>query len=216
SWSVAGSGANAANAADFQNGVLPGGVVSFAAGEASQIVKVRVVRDAVAEANEGFTVTLASPSGATINQATASGVIRNDDAAALPSLSIATLVGDLNEGTGTGVSVFSYEVTRSGDLSSASQVAWSVAGSGANATDAADFQNGVLPGGMVNFAAGEASQIVKVRVLRDAVAEADEHFLLRFQAPNGSELASAEGIVRNDDVMTSAFSLPSHDLMLIG
>ncbi|MGX9965566.1 Calx-beta domain-containing protein, partial [Roseomonas sp. F4] len=168
SWAVDSVGDHAADHIDFIGGILPYGSITFAAGEVTKIVTFNVSRDSREEADETFEISLSGGSdGVSIAQGRATGTIRNDDTAPLPSVSIATLVGDLNEGTGTGVSVFSYEVTRSGDLSGASQVAWSVEGSGANAASAADFQNGVLPGGVVSFAAGEASQIVKVRVVRD-------------------------------------------------
>ena len=199
-WSVAGSGPNAANAADFQNGVLPGGTVSFAAGEATQTVRVRVVRDALPEADEAFTVSLLPPASGALGVSSAAGIIRNDDAAGA-TYSIAAQIGDRAEGTGSGVSVFEYLVTRSGDLSGAGQVGWSVAGSGPNAANAADFQNGVLPGGTVSFAAGEATQTVRVRVVRDALPEADEAFTVGLLPPASGALgvSSAGGVIRNDD-----------------
>ncbi|WP_376095391.1 Calx-beta domain-containing protein [Roseomonas sp. CCTCC AB2023176] len=80
-WAVTGSGATAASGSDFAGGALPTGTVSFAAGETTATVTVNVAGDTTGEANEGFTVTLSAPSaGMTIGTATASGVIRNDDA----------------------------------------------------------------------------------------------------------------------------------------
>ena len=80
SWSVSGSGANAADAADF-GGALPGGTVSFAAGETSATITVMVSGDATREPDEGFTVTLDSPAdGTVIDVASAQAVIRDDDA----------------------------------------------------------------------------------------------------------------------------------------
>src|SRR5262249_29643323 len=78
---VTGSGANAANAADFTGATLPTGTVSFAAGQTSKLVTINVAGDTTAEANEGFTVTLSAPSaGTTIATAAATGTIINDDA----------------------------------------------------------------------------------------------------------------------------------------
>jgi len=84
SWAVAGSGANPANAADFQGGVLPSGSLSFTAGQASKTITVNVVGDATVEPNEGFTLTLSGASGATLGTATASGSITNDDGSTPP------------------------------------------------------------------------------------------------------------------------------------
>ena len=78
-WSVAGSGANPAIAADFQNSLLPSGTLTFAAGETSKSIVVNVVGDTTTEPNETFTLTLSNPSGATLGTATASGQITNDD-----------------------------------------------------------------------------------------------------------------------------------------
>ena len=88
-----GSGANAANAADFTGGALPTGTVSFAPGQTSQLITINVAGDTTAEANESFTVTLSAPSaGTTIATAAAIGTIITDDGGAL------TLVKAINLG----------------------------------------------------------------------------------------------------------------------
>jgi len=78
-WSVAGSGPAPADAADFTGGVLPSGLVNFAAGETSQTITVNAAGDTLVEAYEGFTITLANPNGATLATAKAAGTIVNDD-----------------------------------------------------------------------------------------------------------------------------------------
>jgi len=78
-WSIAGSSASPADAADF-GGMLPSGSVTFLAGQTSQILTAAVSGDTAAEDDEGFVVVLANPSaGATIAVGSASGTIRNDD-----------------------------------------------------------------------------------------------------------------------------------------
>ena len=62
SWAVSGSGAHPADAADFQGDALPSGVANFAAGASTSSITVNVAGDATAENDEGFTVTLSSPS----------------------------------------------------------------------------------------------------------------------------------------------------------
>lgn len=71
--------------------------ITFAPGVTSQMVHVDIIGDTVVEPNETFTVTLSSPSGATIVKATATGTIVNDDVA--------------GPGAGTGTI---YDVTTSG------------------------------------------------------------------------------------------------------
>ncbi|MBX9623640.1 MAG: cadherin-like domain-containing protein [Gemmataceae bacterium] len=57
------------------------GTVTFAAGQKSKTVGVTVRGDTAYEPDETFAVSLSAPSGATIARATATGTIRNDDAA---------------------------------------------------------------------------------------------------------------------------------------
>jgi len=76
-WSVAGSGANPASAADFAGGISPSGSATFAAGETSRIITIAVQGDTAGEANEGFAVTLSNPSpGLTVTTASAAGTIQ--------------------------------------------------------------------------------------------------------------------------------------------
>ncbi|WLQ17174.1 M12 family metallo-peptidase [Hahella aquimaris] len=77
-YNVAGAGANPANATDF-GGVLPSGAVSLAAGEFSKTFTVNVSGDTTFETDETFTLTISNPSSGIVSQATASGVISNDD-----------------------------------------------------------------------------------------------------------------------------------------
>jgi Ca2+-binding RTX toxin-like protein len=83
-WAVTGSGANAANAADFQGGVLPTGTLTIQAGQSSGTITISVAGDGTVEANEAFTLTLSNPStGIVLGTATATSTILNDDIAGL-------------------------------------------------------------------------------------------------------------------------------------
>ncbi|AZZ95527.1 hypothetical protein EUZ85_21775 [Hahella sp. KA22] len=77
-YSVAGAGANPANATDF-GGAMPSGSVSLAAGQFSKTFMINVSGDTTFETDESFTLTISNPSSGTISQATVSGVIANDD-----------------------------------------------------------------------------------------------------------------------------------------
>jgi hypothetical protein len=57
------------------------GTLTFAAGEASKIIDVSITGDTTVEPSETFTVTLSSPVGATLADASAQGTIANDDVA---------------------------------------------------------------------------------------------------------------------------------------
>lgn len=68
------------------------GTVTFPAGTTTQTIYVRPLDDSALESNETLTVTLSSPSGATIGDGQATVTILDDDAAAAVSISDATFV----------------------------------------------------------------------------------------------------------------------------
>jgi hypothetical protein len=203
-WAVTGSGANPANAADF-GGTLPSGTLGFAAGETSKTIIVNITGDTLIEPDEGFTVTLSGASGgATITTAAANGTIRNDD----PALSIAALDANKFEGN-SGTTPFTFRVTRSGYTGGTTTVNWAVIGSGANPANAADF-GGSLPGGTLNFAAGETGKTITVNVTGDTLVEPDEGFTVTLSGASGAATittAAANGTIRNDDPALSIAAL---------
>ena len=82
------------------------GTLTIAAGDTSGTISVRVFDDDVVEEDETFTVSLSSPTNATIADGKATGTIRNDDEA-LPTLSIADVAVDEGDGSAA------FEVTLS-------------------------------------------------------------------------------------------------------
>jgi hypothetical protein len=201
-WAVTGSGVDAASAGDFALGVLPSGLLTFAAGETSKTIVVAVAGDSTVEASEGFTVTLANPTfGIQLTTAAAGGTIVNDDAVT----SVLATNAAKAEGNG-GTTGFNFTVTRAGDISATHSVSWSVTGSGSDPADAADFAGGVLPSGKVTFAPGEVARTVMVAVQGDTAIEAGETFTLVLAAPSaglGIDVASAVGNILNDDATVS-------------
>ncbi|WP_220498365.1 Calx-beta domain-containing protein [Rhodopirellula sp. JC639] len=116
-------------------------------------------------------------------------------------VSIDAVGADHAEGD-SGTKSFTFQVTRSGDTSSAADVTWSVSGSGSSATNAADFVGGVLPGGVLAFAAGETAKTISVEVSGDTDFETDETFRVTLSDATAGTLiatATAEGMIRNDD-----------------
>ncbi|MEM7223753.1 MAG: hypothetical protein AAF495_12280, partial [Pseudomonadota bacterium] len=117
-------------------------------------------------------------------------------------LSIAPTNADQSEGD-AGTTAFTFTVTRTGDLSGASSASFAVAGSGGNPADGDDF-GGVLPSGMVNFAAGEDTQVLTVLVSGDTAFEADEGFTVSLSGALGATIDpsndTADGVIENDDV----------------
>ncbi|MCC7265862.1 MAG: choice-of-anchor L domain-containing protein [Caulobacteraceae bacterium] len=210
SWSVAGFGASAASAADFLGGVLPSGSLSFAIGETSKTIEIRVNGDLAFEPDETFQVTLSAPTGASIatNQALG-GILNDDDPAPSPLLSAPALT--LLEGGPGETQVFAFTVTRFGDLSQALSGTWTLlepaSGPSVNSVDVQAV------GGTVSFAAGVATAQVLVTVLGDSTPESSEGFTLRVNLP-GFDPLTAQGLVVNDDVVGgSAMGAGEADMM---
>ncbi len=124
-------------------------------------------------------------------------------AADLPGggLSIAPLDASRAEGDG-GATAFTFTVSRTGDGTVATSVAWRVAGIGATPADAADFAGGVLPSGTIAFAVGEATRTITVDVAGDLVVEAGEAFRVTLSDPGADTAiltATADGQIGADD-----------------
>ncbi|WP_153159846.1 Calx-beta domain-containing protein [Zoogloea sp. 1C4] len=193
-WAVAGG---SASSADFTGGVLPGGTLTFAAGETSRLITINVAGDTQIEADEDFKVVLSAPTGATLGTSAALGTILNDDV--LPTLAIAATSASKAEGS-SGTTPFTFTVTRSGNTSSVSTVAWSVI-EGTAGLNAADFSGPTS--GVLSFAAGETSKVISLNVAGDSVVEANEAFYVNLTTPTGATLgtASATGTILNDDML---------------
>lgn len=220
-------GTAAAGGADFAGGALPSGTVSFAPGQTSQVVTVAVAGDTTAEQDESFTVTLSgTPAGVTLGTAAASGLIWNDDPAGTGTVSIARASAQAAEGH-AGETGLTFTVTRTGDLSGAAGVDWSVAGGAAPGTvpaNGADFTGGQFPAGRLAFAPGQAALQLTIKVAGDSVAELNESFAVTLAAPQAGvaiATASATGVILNDDFASTAASqtltgTAAPDLFLLG
>jgi Ca2+-binding RTX toxin-like protein len=92
-------------------------------------------------------------------------------------------------------------VTRQGPIDTAATVDWSVDGMQATASD---FAGGVLPGGSLTFAAGQATQTITVQVVGDTFIEPSERFAVVLDnASIPIARARAEMLIINDDVAGS-------------
>lgn len=200
-WRVIGAGFNPAEASDFAGGTLPGGTVSFAAGETSVTVTVTVAGDTLAEGDEGFTVALSNLStGAILGTAGDIAVIQNDDGTPA-TLSIAAKDSDRTEGN-TGSTAFTFTVTRTGDTTVAANATWTAYGTGSHPVSAPDFVAQAMPTGTVQFAPGQTTQDITINIAGDIGIEDDETFAVTL-APGSDNTqiatATATGTIRNDD-----------------
>ena len=196
-----------ADADDFIGDGFPTGTVTFAADESTKTITVDVDADSDVEPDEGFKVALSDATDATIDpgNASAEGVIRNDDEEVPPPvLSIAPDGADKAEGTDTSTP-FTFTITRTGDLGATSTVTWTAMGLDTDPTaDADDFIGDGFPTGTVTFAADESTKTITVDVNADSDVEPDEGFKVALSDATDATIdpgnASAEGVIRNDDV----------------
>jgi hypothetical protein len=197
-WAITGSGANPANAADFVGGVLPSGIVNFAAGQASKVITVSARADTIWEPDETFTLSLSAPTGATLGTSSAQGIIRNDDPT---RFAIAATDAVKAEGS-AGTTPFTFTVTRTGDTSVAHSITYSAAGNGTNNAAPSDFEGSILPSSTVNFAAGQTTALITVNARGDTRIEADESFAVTIATTTPGlaiTTAKAFGTILNDD-----------------
>jgi hypothetical protein len=108
-----------------------------------------------------------------------------------------------NEGN-TGSTLFSFTVSRTGDLDRQSSAVWSISGSGASPATATDFSAAVLSSGSVQFVAGESQKTITVEVIGDTNPESDEEFTLSLSDSIGASIdpaaSSATALIKNDDL----------------
>ena len=174
--------------------VAASGTLTFAAGETSKTIEVKVKSDKVAESNETLTIRLANADGATIADGSATGTVTNDDAAAtLPALS----VGDVSMREGdSGTAELMFIVTL--DKAATGPVTVNYATADGTATAGSDYA--VLTG-TLTFAAGETSKMVHVVVNGDTAVEAAETFSLTLSGATGATIADATAVgqITDDD-----------------
>mgnify|MGYP003335659097 CR=1 FL=1 len=167
-WQVTGSGTNPANAADF-GGTLPSGTVTFAAGETQKVITVNVSGDTTIEPDEGFTVTLSSPTNAAITTATATGTINNDDSASITINDVTVTEGN------SGTTNATFTVTLSNPVDTAITLDYATANGTATTADSDYVGITTTP---LTFNAGETSKTITVAVNGDTKVESNETFLV--------------------------------------
>ena len=167
------------------------GTLTFGPGATRRTIEVRTRQDTAAEPNETFTVTLRSPSGATLRDAGAGGTIIDDDAPdpAGPALTV-------SDATGVEGAVLRFEVTLSRSSDTPVTVDYQTAGG--TALEGTDYD---AASGTLTFGPGATRQTIEVRTRQDTAAEPNETFTVTLRSPSGATLpdAGAVGTIIDDD-----------------
>ena len=170
------------------------GTLTFAEGQESKVITVRVQGDTDSELDETFFVDLLNPLGATIGDGRGEGTIVNDDdPPAEPSLAIgdaSTVEGD------AGSTVMTFTVTRFEKGGSAVSVDFAT--SDGTATAGTDY---TATAGTLTFAPGETARTIEVEVSGDTDVEPDETLFVDLSNAMGAVIADGqgEGTIENDD-----------------
>ncbi len=164
------------------------GVLSFAPGETAKAIKLLVVGDTTPELDETFTVAFSNPASATLARPQAVITILDDDN---PTISAADV--DLLEGTG-GTTDAVIPVRLSAPNVRPTSVSF-VTTPGTASADV-DYQS---LAGTVNFAPGETTKNIIVKVIADALPESTEEFYVDFSGPVAGLLATPRATVRIRD-----------------
>ena len=168
------------------------GTLSFMPGETAKTISVPIIDDALDETDEEtFAVMLSSVSAAaTLADGSATGTILDNDEP--PAISVADTAGDEDVGE------LGFEVTL--DLPSGTEVSFSYATEDGTATAGSDYTATM---GRLTFAPGEQTQVVRVRIIDDALDEPDEEtFSLSLSALENAtaRAGTATGTIRDDDL----------------
>ena len=167
------------------------GTLTFGPGATRRTIEVPTRQDIIDEPNETFTVTLRSPSGATLRDAGAVGTIIDDDAPdpVGPALTV-------SDATGVEGEVLRFEVTLSRSSDTPVTVRYETAtGTALEGTDY-DAASGTL-----TFGPGATRRTIEVPTRQDIVDEPNETFTVTLRSPSGATLrdAGAVGTIIDDD-----------------
>ena len=186
------TGGSATSGSDYE--ALEAGTITLSATEASKAINITVLGDDADEYDETIEVTLSSPLNATLDVATATGTIIDDDAE--PTLSVNG--PSVSEGAAGTTATLTFTVTKTGATSKEVTVGYADAGSG-SATSGSDYE--ALEAGTITLSATEASKAINITVLGDDTDEYDETIEVALSSPLNAtlEVATAIGTIIDDD-----------------
>jgi Ca2+-binding RTX toxin-like protein len=181
------------------------GTLTFAAGETTKQITVLVSGDTIFEPDETLTVTLTSPSNATLGTTSSStATILNDDVALQPgTLAFSASIYSVNE---NGTPIATITIVRTGG--SDGIVSATLTPSNGTASAPGDYNSSPIT---VNFAAGQTSQTVTIPIVDDNIFEGNETVNLTLSSPTGgatlgTQTSATLTIVDNDPQPTISIS----------
>ena len=168
------------------------GSLTFSPGDTSKTLTVSTTEDTTDEDDETFTVTLSSPSNATVNVATGKGTINDDDAAPMLSVDDA----DAEEGDGV-----EFTVTLSAASEKTVTVTYTASLASGDTAESSDFT--AVSATTLTFSAGDTTKTFTVSTDEDTTDEDDETFTVTLTLPSGANAtlddSTGKGTINDDD-----------------
>ncbi|PNJ92042.1 hypothetical protein CEP13_16220, partial [Cylindrospermopsis raciborskii C03] len=190
-------GGTANNGSDY---VSIGTSVTFAAGSSTATVTVDPTADTTVESDETVILTLDSGTGYTIGTTSGvTGTITNDDTQVTLAVSPNSVAED-----GNGDLVYTF--TRTGVISNALTVNYTIGGTANNGSDYVSI------GTSVTFAAGSSTATVAVDPTADTTPESDETVILTLDSGTGYTIGTTSGVtgtITNDDTQVALAVSPT-------
>ncbi len=176
-------------------------LVSFAAGQTTQIVDITINGDTAVEPNETFSVVVGTPINVTISDGAGQGTVTNDDSPPPPPPSGPVLISvndaSVVEGN-SGKTPLVFKVTLSRASTESVRVKLET-----NDSQAARSSDYVFLETRLTFAPGETEKLVTVQIRGDKKHERDERFYLVLDSPKNAKIdkdhRTGKGIILNDD-----------------
>ncbi len=163
-------GGTATNGTDYGNLT---GTVTFTPGSATALVNVVPIDDTLVEVNETVIFTLATGTGYTVGTAKTATLTITDNDVVPPTITVAVTDATAGETlTGQIPNPGVFTLTRTGNLSQALTVNYTLSGTATKGKDYIDLT------GTVTFAAGSATALVNVAAIDDNLLEANETVIL--------------------------------------
>jgi len=157
-------------------------LLQFAPGEISKSIPISITANTTPDPDRTITITLGSPTGATISRSSAVLTIVDDDSQAL---SVDDIRAEEQSETATFLVTMSRAVT--------TPVTVHYATFDGTATAPADY---TATSGILTFAPGEIVKTVTVHVVHDQIADPDETFTLRLSDATGATILKNIGTAR--------------------
>lgn len=183
---------------DFINRSLGTTTVAMESGQEFFDYVVQVRGDGVYEGDEAYRVELINPSGCFIDNTAASvdALIVDDESLYRVDANLASQP----EGN-SGITPFTFEVSRAGFIADSGSVNWEVIGFGGQPASADDFAGDEFPAGTALFLPGSDSFFISVDVVGDTIGEDDEQFAVVLTNASGGEIGVGEAVstILNDD-----------------